>query len=186
MNGKQVSILFKDIEPLTTDFETWEIGEKTKHEILDLNADTIQLCTKDSQIIVKKPTLKKAKKLTIGKESLILENTDRTKKPIRKEELISKNKKKHQDKITKFSKLRNQSYIIKKPEDKSLLFYAKQKSKSLMTTFALYCFGAFFVISVPVGIDEIGKLLKSKDLIQEFFSKLEDTFPKFQNHYIFS
>ena len=160
-------MLFKDTEPPITDIETWEVGKKTSYETEHLNSKTIRLCAKDSQFLVKKPPLKKAKKFTFGKDSIIFENTDQTKKSIKKDVLLSKTEKKNQDKIVKFLKSRNQTHAQKTHKDKSLLTYAEQKSKSLKITFALYFLAGCSIISAPIGIHELQKLPVNKNLEQE-------------------
>ena len=173
LQGKEVSVLFKDTEPPTSDIETWEVGKNTSYETEHLNSKTIRLCAKDSQLIVKKPPLKKAKKFTFGKHSLIFENTDRTKTSIKKEVLLSKTKKKNQVKIVKFLKSRNQTHARKTHEDKSLSKYAEQKSKSLKVTLALYFIAGCLIIGGPFGTNELQKFLNGDDLTQERFLKLE-------------
>ena len=167
LQGKEVSVLFKDTEPPTSDIETWEVGKNISYEAEHLNSKTIRLCAKDSQFLVKKPTMKKAKKFTFGKDSIIFENTDRTKTSIKKEVLLSNTKKKNQDKIVKFLKSRNQTQAPNTYEDKSLLTYAEKKSKSLKITLALYFLAGFSIINAPIGIYELQKSPVNKNLEQE-------------------
>ena len=62
LQRKQISTLFKNTNNETTDFETWEVGKNSNYETLHINAETMRLRLKDSQLIVKKPTFPTAKK----------------------------------------------------------------------------------------------------------------------------
>ena len=168
LKGKQVSILFKNNEPLTDDIETWKVGEKTNFETLHLNSKTIRLSANDSQFIAKKPKMKKAKKLSIGKDAVIFENTKRTNKQVKEEVLLSKAHKHNQDKIIRFLNSRDQN-VKEKLEDKTLLTYAKQNSKFLIISLALYCLAAGLFISAPIGSNELKKSRVSKSLEKERF-----------------
>ena len=168
LKGKQISILFKENEPSSTDLETWKLEEKTNYQSLHLNEKSIILSANDSQLIVKKPEMKKAKKLSIGKDAIIFKNTKNTKKQVKEEVLLSKAHKHNQDKIMRFLNSRNQN-DNERLEDKSLLVYAKLNSKSLIISLALYFLAAGLFISAPFGPNELKKSRVSKSLEQERF-----------------
>ena len=73
----------------------------------------------------------------------------------------------------KFLKSRNQTHAPNTHEDKSLLTYAEQKSKSLKITFALYCLAGCLIIGGPFGTNELQNFLNGDDLKQERLFKLE-------------